>query len=143
MKRYKITVYGNPAPQGSKRFVGVHGGKGIMIESSKNVAIWRECVKFGALSAKSGMEMLDGPLGMKVIFTVQAPKNMPKNRNNYPCVRPDLSKLVRSTEDALTDSGIWADDARVVKCSSEKYYPNTFDGSLDHPGAVIWLWKMQ
>ena len=45
----KITfeVYGQPAPQGSKRHVG--GGR--MIESSKAVAPWREAVKWAAIEA--------------------------------------------------------------------------------------------
>jgi len=50
---------------------------------------------------------------------------------------PDLSKLVRSTEDALTEAGIWKDDARVVECFASKRYPNEGPDALDVPGCVI------
>lgn len=35
---------------------------------------------------------------------------------------PDVSKLLRATEDAITDSGLWRDDARVVIAHVEKTY---------------------
>ena len=43
-----ITVYGMPGPQGSKRFVGTRGGRGVMVESSAKVKPWREAVKHAA-----------------------------------------------------------------------------------------------
>lgn len=49
----------------------------------------------------------------------------------------NLSKLVRSTEDALTDAGAWDDDARIVECRSGKRYPGEGPDALDVPGCVI------
>lgn len=43
----EITVHGLPAPQGSKR----HVGRGVMVESSKNVKPWRSAVVWAAISA--------------------------------------------------------------------------------------------
>jgi len=141
-----IKVYGQPAPQGSKKFVGRPGGRGIMIESSAKVKPWREAVKQAALTAiEEGALSLErhcnggihGPVRMVVTFTVPKPKSAPKTRITWPDRKPDLSKLVRSTEDALTDAGVWEDDARVIRCWATKVYPGEGEDSLPSPGAVI------
>lgn len=41
----------------------------------------------------------------------------------------------RSTEDALTDAGIWRDDVRVVECRAAKRYPG---GGRRRPGRA-WM----
>jgi crossover junction endodeoxyribonuclease RusA len=63
----------------------------------------------------------------------------PRFLNAVPDRIPDLSKLCRSTEDALTDAGVWADDARVVRYGDlGKVYVSSPDpDALDVPGAVI------
>jgi crossover junction endodeoxyribonuclease RusA len=130
----RITVYGHPAPQGSKRFVGVKRGRGIMIESSRHVMPWRQDVKAAALSAYEGAP-LDGPLRVKMVFTLPKPK---ASKARYPHKRPDLSKLVRSTEDALVDAGVIADDARIVEyVRVAKVYPAEDPDALAIPGALI------
>ena len=143
----KIVVYGLPAPQGSKAFKGIHGGRAVLAESSKRVAPWRQDVKRAAEAEIEGRGdhaawvPMDGPLLLVVVFTLPAPLSLPKRRASYPCKLPDLSKLVRSTEDALTSAGVWKDDARVVECRSIKTYPAGTLGShhdaLRRPGAVI------
>ena len=131
----EIRVAGTPAPQGSKRFVGhAKSGRGIMIESSAKVKPWREAVKWAAMELHLAAPM-QGPLAVEMIFGLARPKSAPKKRI-YPDRKPDLSKLVRSTEDALTDAGIWGDDAQVVRCEAAK----TFAGAgmpLVFPGAII------
>ncbi len=132
----KITVYGLPAPQGSKR----HVGNGIMVESSKNVKPWREAVKWAALMACKGRPdsnpgITTGPIDVEMVFTMPRPKSA--KRDAVPSNRPDLSKLIRSTEDALTDIGAWEDDARVVRCLALKVYPGQHPDALEVPGAVI------
>lgn len=126
-----ITVYGTPGPQGSKRSIGGHR----MVESSAKVKPWREAVKWAAMEATRGMDRpcLRGPVTMAVTFYLQKPK---KPRSRFPDRYPDLSKLVRSTEDALTEAGIWEDDARVVSTTSAKRYAGDA-GALPIPGAEI------
>jgi hypothetical protein len=49
-----------------------------------------------------------------------------------------VSKLIRSTEDALTDSGAWKDDALVVEYDrAAKVYIGEDPEALDAPGARI------
>jgi crossover junction endodeoxyribonuclease RusA len=128
-----IIVFGTPAPQGSKRLVGRDSrGRGILVESSAKVRPWREAVKFAALEAAARVA---GAVSVEMTFTMPKPKSA--KRGALPSKRPDLSKLVRSTEDALTDAGVWEDDARVVHCIASKVYPGEGRDAMDKPGAVI------
>jgi len=134
----QLIVYGSPAPQGSKRFVGVKSGRGMMIESSKRVKPWREDVKAAAERVRAGAEPLDCPLIVRMVFTMPKPTSAPKRRKTWPMRTPDLSKLCRSTEDALTQAGIWRDDARVVEYSRlVKVYPGEDPEALEAPGVRI------
>lgn len=134
-----ITVYGMPAPQGSKKFMGIRGGRGILVESSKAVKPWREAVKWATADVPEikGRPHFAGPVTVRMVFTLPKPKSAPKKRQTFPDKKPDLSKLVRSTEDALTDAGVWEDDSRVVACQARKTYPGEGTDALDRPGAVI------
>jgi crossover junction endodeoxyribonuclease RusA len=38
------------------------------------------------------------------------------------CVKPDLSKIIRSTEDAVVDAGILRDDSLVCSVRADKFY---------------------
>ncbi|HEU4619781.1 MAG TPA: RusA family crossover junction endodeoxyribonuclease [Gammaproteobacteria bacterium] len=134
----RIVVYGSPAPQGSKKFVGMRGGHGMMVESSKRVKPWRQDVKAAALAARNGAPPLDGPLVVRMVFTLPKPSSAPKKRRTYAMRKPDLSKLARSTEDALTDSGLIADDARIVEYERlAKVFPGEDPEALEAPGALI------
>lgn len=135
-----IRVYGRPAPQGSKR----HLGNGVMVESSRHVKPWREDVRHAALEAIAahspgrGWTPMDGPLIVRMVFTVAKPKSAPKTRRTWPCTMPDISKLCRATEDAITSAGIWRDDARVTEYERlAKVYPGEDPDALDRPGALI------
>lgn len=131
-----ITVHGEPAPQGSKRHVG--GGR--MVESSAKVKPWREAVKYTALDTHP--EVLDGPLCVEVTFTLRKPASAPKRRTTWPQRKPDLDKLLRSTFDALSDAGVWVDDAQVVEVTARKVYPDEGVDALSHPGALIRIWPV-
>jgi len=133
--RLVIEAYGRPAPQGSKR----HVGRGVMVESSRHVKPWREDVRSSALDAlPDGWTPLDGPIRVSMVFSMPRPKTLPKGRTE-PDRMPDLSKLCRSTEDALTSAGVWADDARVVEyVRLAKVYAGSSDSdALRAPGVRI------
>lgn len=136
----RIIVYGTPGPQGSKSFKGIsrRTGRAIMIESSRKVAPWREAVVWAAREAKAGAAPMDGPLSVSMVFTLRKPASAPKRRKTWPDKKPDLSKLVRSTEDALTDAGVIADDARIICYHTlRKVFPGEDPQALDVPGVVI------
>lgn len=142
----RIVVRGTPAPQGSKSFKGMtNAGRAILTESSKKVRPWRMDVKQSAeqwiaqRAAKNEPHApINGPVIARMVFTLKKPASAPKTRRTYPMRTPDLSKLVRSTEDALTDAGIWADDARVIEyVRLAKVFPGEDLEALDCPGVVI------
>ena len=139
----RIEVRGIPGPQGSKKFVGFSGkGKALLVESSSKVKPWRYVVTMCAIEAR-GAEQISfaGPVNVEMHFTMPKPKSCPKSRK-WPDRKPDLSKLVRSTEDALTESGIWEDDARVVRVTATKLWPNEGEHALSSPGVVILIEPM-
>jgi Holliday junction resolvase RusA-like endonuclease len=73
-----------------------------------------------------------------MVFTLPKPKSAPKRRRSWPNRTPDVSKLARSTEDALTTAGIWADDARVVEYTRlAKVFPREDPDALESSGVVI------
>ena len=112
-----ITVIGTPATQGSKRFVGMSkAGRGILIDDNKKNKPWREAVIFATMAAmrESGVSKIVGPVNLDIDFTIPKPASAPKKRRVWPDKKPDLSKLIRSVEDACSDAGVWEDDARVV-----------------------------
>ncbi len=130
----EFAVFGDPGPQGSKRHVG--GGR--MIESSKKVKPWRDSVMWCAREALCGRPMIFGPVVVDMIFTMRKPTGAPKRRRTWPAVAPDLSKLARATEDALTIAGVYEDDARIVEYGRlAKVYPGEDTDALHSPGCLI------
>lgn len=128
-------ILGEPAPGGSKRYVGHRKGKPLLVDDCKRNGKWRDMV---ALLAKNHMQknpdlkMFEGvPLEVQFTFYVRRPKSHFKTNVSYgllrddapdfPVVKPDVLKLARSTEDALTGIA-WDDDARVVSELISKRY---------------------
>lgn len=130
MTGWSFYAVGTPAPQGSKR----HVGHGVMIESSAKVKPWREAVKSAAYGAG---HCLDGPIAVRMVFTMARPKSA-RRVDTVPCRTPDLSKLARSTEDAITEAGLWADDARVAEYARLAKVWTRFDrDALPVPGVIV------
>ena len=147
MRALHITVLGQPAPQGSKRaFINSRTGRAHVIESSHDrVKSWRQAVLEATLNnvIQPAFQAFTGPVTVSMTFRMPRPRSHYRTGKNahllkdsappFPSGTPDLSKLARSTEDALTDAGAWADDAQVVRYDLlEKVY-----ASGDLPGATI------
>lgn len=138
---YTVDVFGAPAPQGSKKCIGLRNGRHVLVESSKFVKPWREAVvqacAYRAM-VLGPIDPLDGPLVARMVFTLHKPTSAPKTRRIWPDKYPDLSKILRATEDALTTAGVWTDDARVVGFDRLwKTYPNEDPEALPQPGVRI------
>lgn len=146
-KVLEVYVYGNPAPQGSKRAFAVRGKGGVptgrvaVIESSHDrVKSWRQAIVEAVNSI--GVPALTGPVGLKVTFYLKRPASHYGSGRNAgrirpgaaarPASQPDLSKLIRATEDALTAVGAWKDDAQVVEITAAKCYD-------DHHAPGAWI----
>jgi Holliday junction resolvase RusA-like endonuclease len=75
---------------------------------------------------------------VSMVFTLPKPTSAPKTRKTWPDRMPDLSKLIRSTEDSITDAGLWEDDARIVEFARmAKVFPGEDADALSTPGVRI------
>ncbi|MFF3847985.1 RusA family crossover junction endodeoxyribonuclease [Streptomyces sp. NPDC002328] len=146
----KLTVYGTPGPQGSKN----RNAAGALYESSAKVKPWREAVKTAALDAlhhDDAWTALADAVWLDVQFSLRRPKHHYGTGKNagllkpgappYPTGKPDLDKLVRSTQDALKDAGVLADDSVVASLTTSKVFVLWGD-ALRTPGAVIKVWRL-
>lgn len=118
-----FTVIGLPIPQGSKR-IGRQGTRFVVLDDNDRVLRpWRRLVTGRAKAELRGRtgHPLDGPVMLVATFALPRPKRMPRDRIE-PCVKPDLSKLVRAIEDSLTDALVWTDDSRVTCIAATKRY---------------------
>jgi Holliday junction resolvase RusA-like endonuclease len=142
MANITFFVPGLPAPGGSKRAFVV-GGRAVLTEDCKRSKPWRSRVAAVANDAHAGPP-LDGPLALEMVFSLPRPKgHFGSGRNAgrvrpsapaYPATKPDTTKLVRSTEDALKGI-VWRDDAQVVEQVARKVY-------ADRPGVLVTVYPM-
>lgn len=134
----------NPAPQGSKKSLG----NGIMIESCKNLKPWRNLVSCAAVESKA--ILMRGPVKMSVVFLFTRPSSHFKRDGTlkilepsitsathnrapvYHAIKPDISKLLRSTEDALSKL-LYEDDCRICGTTGDKRWTV----GNERPGAII------
>ena len=125
----QFTVFGTPKPAGSKRAF-VRGKRAMIVDANPNAKDWKASVAQAGAVAMAGRPLLDGPLVVGFAFYFPRPKGHTKadgtlnakgRRTPYPNVKPDATKLVRGTEDALTGI-IWRDDAQIVVQMATKHY---------------------
>ena len=140
-----LRAYGLPAPQGSKRaFNHPKTGRPVVVEqNARPVKAWRQAVIDVALPW-AGAAPAGQSVHVMLVFRFPRPLahyGTGRNRGalkpgapKWPHGRPDLDKLARSTLDALTAAGVWADDGQVASLILSKIYT---DGPADQPGAVI------
>lgn len=130
----RFTVIGQPQTAGSKRafvlkrrdgsLVTRPGGSPVVNVTDDNAKgkDWKRSIAWAARQAFAG-ELLRGPL--RVTFTFYRPRPKGHFRTNgelnkagaaalFPTTKPDVLKLARAAEDALTGV-IWHDDAQIVE----------------------------
>lgn len=108
-------VPGKPAPQGSKR----HVGRGILVESSRDLGPWRERVALTAHNAMKSISLHSGAVTVIITFVLPRPKSTPKTQTPPAIKRPDVDKLARAILDAITGIVI-SDDSQIVNLHATK-----------------------
>lgn len=127
MAELSFTVYGVAAPAGSKTAGVSKSGKVFVRDDAKKGKPWRQNVAQAAGEAMNGTGLLDGALELRLTFYVPRPKShygangLRPSSPLYPTKRPDVTKLIRAVEDALTGI-VWRDDAQVVRQHATKLY---------------------
>lgn len=106
---------------------------------------WRTMVRLAWTQARA--ETLAGPLRCDVDFFLPRPRSHYRTGRNahtlkgsapsMPAAKPDLSNLIKGTEDALNSTrgspGAWRDDAQICTMVARKRYAELGD----EPGAWI------
>jgi Holliday junction resolvase RusA-like endonuclease len=113
-------IAGEPAPQGSKTGRVVNG-RVVMWESSAKVKPWRAAVTLITQQekAKKKWETISDPIELCLSFYLPRPKSV---KREFPSVKPDLDKLIRSTCDGLKTGGLYDDDALIIALTATKQY---------------------
>lgn len=147
MTTVTFTVLGRPAPGGSKQPFIDRAGRPRVREDAKRGKPWRDSVAAAAVEAMRGREPKSGPLMLDVTFYVARPSThfgSGRNRERvrpsapyFPAVRPDVTKLVRALEDALTHI-VWRDDAQVVMQIANKRYGTPERAVVTVQGVSAW-----
>lgn len=136
MQRITFTVFGQPQTAGSKRsFVLMNKKTGEpfrrpngsivvnTVDDNPEGRSWKESVARAALAARLGeADLLTGAIAVTMSFYRPRPKghygksglNATGRASIAPTTRPDVLKLARCLEDALTGV-VWQDDAQIVE----------------------------
>lgn len=115
-----IHVRGNPAAQGSHKYVGHRKGRAVLVESSKRLPAWRIAVQDAAMQHLQPIPA-GVPVRVEIHFVMPRPKSLPKSRPTPPAVKRigDLDKLCRAVLDGL-DGPAYADDSQVTVLVADK-----------------------
>ncbi|MFI5202203.1 MAG: RusA family crossover junction endodeoxyribonuclease [Candidatus Kapaibacterium sp.] len=130
MTPIQIRVHGKPQPAGSKRgfaFKRKTGGTGVAItDANPKSRDWKNTVSYEARAAYSG-ELLTCPIRLTLTFFLARPKHHSGTKGLKPSAprhvttKPDVLKLSRGVEDALTGI-VWVDDSQIVSEHLYKFY---------------------
>lgn len=133
-----VIVEGRPAPQGSKSY----RGNQRFVEASKYLPAWRKAVVLAIkqqIESDQTISKFDTPVKVNLDFFIERPKN-PKFA--YPGTTPDLDKLVRGVFDAVTQSGVWTDDALVVELKAREFWTGTNTDSYPVSGCRLYIERL-
>ncbi len=131
----EIRIYGDPAPQGSKRVFN-----GRIVEASGNkLKIWRKAIAAACQNlVTEEHSLLLGPVRVEVEFYLPRPASVTIKKRALPIVPPDLDKLLRVLLDGIGQSEvIWGDDSQVVQIEAVKLYADDTE-----PGATVTIYAL-
>ena len=160
MTPFRIMIHGRPAPAGSKTSQVVRDRKGQVVwyktsggaerpvlvtrPASKYQKPWQYAVQIQLRAAWYG-EPLHGPLAVTMEFIFRRPashygtgKHRSQMKPSAPKAMtstPDLSKLIRATEDGCTGIA-WQDDRQIVATLAGKQW------SRDESGCIITIARL-
>jgi len=95
------------------------------VYTPKKTKSWEQSVAIVARSAYSG-KPLEKPLHVTIDFVLARPKRLMRKKDDPGLIwcekKPDIDNLIKGVLDGINNSGLWRDDALVVKLSSSKQY---------------------
>ncbi len=131
----EIRIYGDPAPQGSKR---VFNGR-IVEAAGQKLKVWRKAIAAACQNlVTEEHSLLLGPVRVEVEFYLPRPASVTQKKRPLPIVPPDLDKLLRGLLDGIGQSEvIWGDDSQVVQIEAVKLYADDTE-----PGATVTIYAL-
>ena len=122
--RIEFIVHGKPVPKGSKRGFVVGKRVAIADDNSEPLQQWYGAVTSAAAEAMGDNLLWCGPVRLSVVFYFKRPKGHFGTGKNADTLKPsaperhtkkpDLDKLLRTIQDALT-STVYRDDSQVCE----------------------------
>lgn len=119
-----FTVFGIASGMGSKKAFTPKGwSRPILTDSNRNLKTWQTLVAGAAsraIAERPDFAIMSGAVRLTIAFYLPRPKSLAKNVTAH-TKKPDCSKLLRSTEDALTGV-VYRDDAQIIEIHASKAY---------------------
>lgn len=146
----EFVVFGQQQTAGSKRAFARIGANGrpfaSVVDDNPKTKNWQAAVAQAAAVAMrcaGSTSLLEGPLVLCVVFTRVRPAghfgkrglNKTGLENPWPHKKPDLLKLARAIEDALTGV-VWRDDAQIVREVLEKRWGECCETQISVVAAI-------
>jgi Holliday junction resolvase RusA-like endonuclease len=89
---------------------------------------WKDTVKAHFMIHRK--PQINEPVRLEALFFLPRPKRLMKTDGPVPhTVKPDADNLLKAVMDAMTEAGVWKDDALVYGVSVEKWYSGTCTGA--------------
>ena len=119
MNELSITIEG--IPKGQPRARACIRGKHAGVYDPGTADAWKGCVRAAAREARGARPVILGAVRMELLFRLPRPKahfdkagDVRKKFRLAPhAQKPDIENLVKAVMDALTEVGVWRDDALV------------------------------
>lgn len=131
----RVTVYGLPQPQGSKRIGRNRStGRAVVLDDPAGLEGWRRQLAHACRHARTG-EPIDAPVAVVADFT------MPRAQRDrvgdvWHARRPDVDKLARAALDSLVNAEVLVDDGRVAGLLTQTRLAGASD-ALEQPGLEL------
>lgn len=129
-----FTAWGNAAPKGSAKGFVVRSkatgkARAVVTHDNPRTKDWQQTIAHAANLAIGRQPHTQAPFFIEAgeavrataVFYLARPKSLRKKTNVHHTKKPDLDKLTRTVNDALTGI-VWNDDAQIVDLQVRKRY---------------------
>jgi Holliday junction resolvase RusA-like endonuclease len=139
LNAFDDNVEGTPQPQGSSRAF-MHKGRPVITSANPKLRPWRARLDTSFAARVGDRSPMIGPVSVTMTFRMPRPKShtgasglTPSARGAAPDTRPDVDKLARAVNDALTTAGVLYDDSQITRIIAAKRYADPHEA----PGVTI------
>ena len=116
----QLHVHGDPKGQPRPRAYNRNGKVGMYDAGTADG--WKASIQFAALAALEDVPVvpLAGPFSVEIAFCMKRPKShfrangdLKETAPTFVSKKPDIDNMAKAVLDALTQAGVWRDDAEV------------------------------